>query len=249
MPVETIDEVIDRLDLIIERARLNRSRNGFFAVLYRQVTAKVRKGIAAGRFDDPQRMERLDVNFAKRYLEEETAYDRGEPTSQCWSAAFDACSSWRPLVLQHLLLGMNAHINLDLGIAAAETCPGETLQDLKHDFDEINVILGEMLDEVQNRIGRISPWLEILDVVGGRSDEVISNFCLRAARDDAWRFAQTLARQEEGDGQAAIRHVDRATAARAQRILYPGPLLTPAMLVIRLRESSDVAFVIDTLMK
>ena len=27
---------------------------------------------------------------------------------------------WRPIVLQHLLLGINAHINLDLGVTASE---------------------------------------------------------------------------------------------------------------------------------
>lgn len=248
MPAETIEEVIGHLHNIIERARLNRSRKGFFAVLYRHVTVRVREGIDAGRFEDPHRMERLAVNFANRYLEAETAYYRDEPTSQCWSAAFEACSWWMPLVLQHLLLGMNAHINLDLGIAAAQTCPGKTLQDLKPDFDEINVILGEMLDEVQARVGRISPWLEILDAVGGRSDEVVSNFCLRAARDDAWDFAQTLTRQEGDHLEAVIQRVDRATAMRARRILYPGLLVTPAMLVIRLRESSDVVYVLETLM-
>ena len=249
MPAETIEEVIDQLDDIIERARVNRGRKGFFAVLYRQVTVRVREGMAAGRFDDPQRMERLDVNFANRYLEAETAYCRDEPISQCWNVAFETCSRWMPLVLQHLLLGMNAHINLDLGIAAAQTCPGETLQDLKHDFDEINAILSEMLDEVQGRIGHISPWLGLLDWVGGQSDEVISNFCLRAARDDAWRFAQTLARREVGEWEEVIRRLDRTTAARAQNILYPGVLLTPAMLVIRLRESPDVVSVLELLMR
>src|SRR5690606_41399624 len=63
--------------------------------------------------------------------------------------------TWSPLVLQHLLLGMNAHINLDLGIAAAETAPGTALPALKRDFDEITTLLGEMLDDVQDRIGRI----------------------------------------------------------------------------------------------
>lgn len=44
-------------------------RAGYFAVLYRKVTAKVKEGIAAGFFDDPGPMERLDVLFADRYLD------------------------------------------------------------------------------------------------------------------------------------------------------------------------------------
>ena len=54
------------------------------------------------------------------------AYDRrqvDQPTSASWRVAFDAATKSKYLVLQQLLVGMNAHINLDLGIAAAETCP------------------------------------------------------------------------------------------------------------------------------
>jgi len=36
--------------------------------------------------------------------------------------------------MQNLLLGMNAHINLDLGIAAVQTCGGADLIMLKDDF-------------------------------------------------------------------------------------------------------------------
>ena len=46
-----------------------------------------------------------------------------------------------PVILQHLLLGINAHINLDLGIAAVETSPGNQLAPLKNDFDMINKLL------------------------------------------------------------------------------------------------------------
>ena len=114
MSARTIDEVIEQLDHIIQRSRHNSSRIGFFAILYRQVTARVREGILSGRFQDGARMERLDVAFANRYLEALEQYRLGEQPSRCWLAAFQGASSWRLLVLQHLLLGMNAHINLDL---------------------------------------------------------------------------------------------------------------------------------------
>lgn len=65
-PAATIDQVIARLDTAIDRARRENSRLGFFACLYRQVTVRVSEGIAAGRFQDGPRMERLDVIFANR---------------------------------------------------------------------------------------------------------------------------------------------------------------------------------------
>ena len=39
-------------------------------------------------------------------------------------------------MLQHLLIGMNAHISLDLGIAAARTAPGEALPVLTQGIDQ-----------------------------------------------------------------------------------------------------------------
>lgn len=58
---------------------------------------------------------------------------------------------WRPLILQHLLLGINAHINLDLGIAAAQTSPGDDLPDLRNDFVEINRVLVRQVDGIRER--------------------------------------------------------------------------------------------------
>ena len=126
-PAATIDEVIAQLDEVIDRARREGSRVGYFPALYRKVTVAVKEGIAAGRFEDGQRMERLDVVFANRYLEAMAAWRAGEPPTRSWQLSFEAAGRWWPIVLQHLLLGMNAHINLDLGVAAARTAPGAEL--------------------------------------------------------------------------------------------------------------------------
>src|SRR6266851_378283 len=64
MPPQTIDDVLIELDQIILRARNERSRLGFFPTLYRNVTIRVKEGIAAGAFEDGARMEKLDVTFA-----------------------------------------------------------------------------------------------------------------------------------------------------------------------------------------
>ena len=75
MTAKTIDEVVEQLDAIIDDARHERSRLGFFAALYRRVTVEVRDGIAAGRFEDGPRMERFDVISRARCKSE--IYSRG----------------------------------------------------------------------------------------------------------------------------------------------------------------------------
>src|ERR1051325_11156523 len=101
-PARTIDEVIELLDEIIARSVREKNRLGYFATLYRHVTVEVKRGIAAGRFEDGPRMQRLDVNFANRYLTALDCYLRGEPASRCWVSSFKAVAVWPPLVLQHL---------------------------------------------------------------------------------------------------------------------------------------------------
>jgi hypothetical protein len=246
-PAATIDEVVDRLDEVIARSRREASRLGYFAILYRGVTAAVRDGIAAGRFDDGPRMERLDVTFANRYLAAVERHRQGEATSRCWTTAFTAAAQWRPVVLQHLLLGMNAHINLDLGVAAALTCPGDRLPALRRDFDEINDILAAMLNGVQDRLGRISPWMGLVDRLGGRTDEAVLHWSIQKAREAAWNLARRLAPLRPARLDAEVRAVDGLVDLLAHGVRYPGWLLSVGNFVVRLSEPRSVATIMDLL--
>ena len=115
-PATTINEVIGRLDDIIVQCKSSNNRMGYFACLYRKMTIAVRDGIANGSFADGLRMERLDVIFANRYLQAWQAYNAGQPCTSAWCAAFNANKTHNLIVLQHLILGINTHINLDLAL-------------------------------------------------------------------------------------------------------------------------------------
>jgi hypothetical protein len=245
-PAATIDQVIARLDAAIDRARRENSRLGFFACLYRQVTVRVKEGIAAGRFQDGPRMERLDVIFANRYLAALEAYQAGRRPTRSWQAAFDGAKA-DLLILQHLLLGINAHINLDLGVAAAETAPGADIGELEHDFREISVLLGELLDDVQDRIGRVSPWMGLLDWIGMRHDEVVFTFALGGSRDLAWNWARRFATTDAARLPQEIDALDHVVATLASAIRKPHVWVRPVLMAIRLREPKDVGRVLDAL--
>lgn len=247
MPARTIDEVIARLDEVIARSRRERSRLGYFALLYRNVTVKVKEGIQAGVFEDNARMERLDVVFASRYLDAYESYRRGEQTSKCWLASFRAADSWFPIVLQHLLLGMNAHINLDLAIAAAEVAPGDQIERLKHDFVLINDILRALISDVQDRLARISYYMTILDRFGGRTDEALMNFSINKAREASWRVAVRLAKMSPEEREREIKEIDRTVALLARLIQYPGLKLRTANILVRFSEGRDLARIYDIL--
>lgn len=243
----TIDEVLEALDGIVARSIETGSRLGYFATLYRKVTRKVKEGIDQGFFDDGPRMERLDVTFANRYLGALDRWQRDIRPSRAWQVAFEAAGHWRPIILQQLLVGTNAHINLDLGIAAAEAAPGPEFPPLRDDFERINEILFSLVRQTQEEIGEVSPWIAFLDRIGGRVGDEIVRFSLDIARAEAWAFGCELAPLPEAHWTSLIELRDRETALIAERVLSPGFLLSSGLLVIRLRESNDVARVIRAL--
>jgi hypothetical protein len=248
IPSQTIDDIIAQMDQVIERCRRERSQLGYFAVLYRDVTARVRDGIAAGRFEDGSRMERLDVRFAHRYLDALNCFWRGDMPTQSWLVTFQSARIWHPIILQHLILGMNAHINLDLAIAAAQVAPGNELAGLERDFKEITVLLNEMIQGMESRIEKVSPWFYLLDRLGGRTNEQICGFAMQQARDLAWLAAGKLSKTLPEKLDETIALHDQIVAALASRIRSPiGIRLNIGLLLIRLREWRDVTAVMDVL--
>ena len=239
-PAASIGEVLAGLDSIVARSIRTGSRLGYFATVYRTVTARVAEGIAEGFFDDGERMERLDVVFANRYLAAVAAHETRAPLTRSWQAACAAAERREPLVLQQLLVGINAHINLDLGIACAEVAPGDELAGLRRDFDRINEILASLLDAIQVEMARISPWLGLLDRIGGRTDAEVVRFSIAVARTQAWWFARELAALPRDSWGGPLGARDTRVARLARTVLHPGALRL-GLLVIRARESNDVA--------
>jgi hypothetical protein len=243
----SVAEVLERLDSIVERARAENRRIAYFAVLYRLTTWAVREGVNNGRFEDPARIERLTSIFANRYFDALDHFGRNEATPLCWAEAFRAGANWRPVVVQHMLLGMNAHINFDLGIAAVLTAPGAELRGLRRDFELINDILAELIDRVQQALWRITPSLRLIDALGGRTDEAILDFSIRRARAAAWAAAERLSGLEPDRQLAELDRIDRMTSAVARKILTPGLKLSLALLVVRSQERGDVSSIVDRL--
>ncbi|MBI0580004.1 hypothetical protein IEC97_21835 [Neobacillus cucumis] len=244
----TIDEVIWQLDQIIAMSIENKSKIGYFASLYRMVTVRVKTGILNNEFEDGVRMERLDVCFANYYLNALNDYLNGKPTSLSWQVAFRCTRKRSPILLQHLLLGMNAHINLDLGVAAAMTGKNADILALKEDFMKINSILASLVDEVRGDLDQISPWIGFLDRIDPNASKAIINFSMEKARNYAWDFAQKLAAAKESDWEQLIINRNHEIEAIGKKVAYPGIwMLKAGLWVICLRESNNIGRNMDLL--
>ncbi|WP_055716265.1 DUF5995 family protein [Streptomyces torulosus] len=244
MAAGNIDEVVDGLAEVVRDARRAGDRIGYFAALYRQVTVEVRTAIHQGQFDDGARMDQFDTHFGNRYFEAYDAWRADRSGPRCWREAFGLLDDSDTVIVQHLLLGVNAHINLDLAVAAARTCPGASIHALRRDFLLINDILGRVVLEVQDSIDALSPLLSLLDRIGARSDERILDFSIRRSREEAWHNAVLLAGQTEEEQAETIERLDVRAAVLARLIARPGGLVRPALELIRATESDDVPAVV-----
>jgi hypothetical protein len=249
MQATTVDEVIAFLDQIIEENKEIPNTMGYFAALYHKVTCKVKEGVENHFFDDNPRMERLDVIFANRYLQAYTNFKNDVPTSKSWLAAFDEADNYWFIVLQHLPLGMNAHINLDLGIAAAEVMKGKNIEDLKDDFDKINVILGELVQDVEKELSLIWTFLAKIIKVTEKFDTILIDFSMKLARDGAWKYAKLVANSPETTWSQLITERDEKVTKKARIVINPGFLIKILFKIIRLEERGSIKTKIEILEK
>lgn len=247
--MQSIGDVLKELDRIIDREVKENRPHAVFAFVYRRTTAKIAEGLQENRFQDNARMETFDVAFAQRYIDAYWQQAQGEKPTRSWQLAFGQEGQELTLI-QHLLLGMNAHINLDLGIVAAEMAPKGEIAHLKSDFMLVNDLLQELIEEMQGRLSKVSRLMFLLDWAGGRSDESVVNFSMRRARDFAWVTACTLAALEPADRLELILKVDEQIAGLAGKIARPKSIWLRTLLgVVRFFEIKDVDRVIRLLRK
>ncbi len=195
---------------------------GYFATLYRRMTVAVQQGILNNMFEEAARMEQLDVHFANRYITAWDAYVNHRSCSKGWTTAFDACNNASLVVLQHLILGINTHINLDLSIAAALTCPGEKIYGLQKDFEKINDVIADLSQKVQDSLANIWFPLRTLQKITNKREEPVLNFSINSARKASWANAVALALIQGPAHENYIIKIDALVAEIANRIINPG---------------------------
>jgi hypothetical protein len=133
-----------------------------FADVYGIITRRVAESIEISErqrdedrfFQEPQWISRLSGRFCERYLET-LAWSLGEGLQDAgaWAATYRAAGQRDAFPLQHVLLGLSAHINFDLAIGIyhniveyGRTDPA-TLRRYKHDHDAVNDLLRASVPE------------------------------------------------------------------------------------------------------
>lgn len=239
MHANNINEVIVILKNIIAVETEEGSPMAYFAILYHDVTVAVRDAILEQRFEDNPRMEKLDVIFANHYFDAYKAYHEDTYVSQCWKLAFESTTHFQPTILQHILAGMNAHINFDLSQAVIDTADDDTTS-LKNDFLLVNTILSEQVDAIQDKLAKIWPIMRLLDWIAGKTDEAVIDFSMVKAREAAWKHAEVLFELSEEKRSEYRLSMDNKGAYYGNKVINPPLLVKGLTFFIRIGEGWDV---------
>ncbi len=209
--------------------------SGYFPALYARVTQRIATSIADGLFEDGPRMDNFASTFAALYVQ---AAQHPADRPKCWRACWNVAADRRLLIVQHLLLGINAHVNHDLAIAVVKVgrATGGDLQSVRADFDHVNDVLGEVYNDVIGDLERVSRWTGEAVHLGAGS---VFNFSLHVARRRAWTAAEDLWPLDAAETKAYTAELDEMVSVLALMITRPPLLARPLLWVARTLENHD----------
>lgn len=231
--VASLSDLIAVMSAHLERFDRTGDHRGAFLRVYRRMTATVTERLTAQYFLDPAWVERVAIRFAWYYFDALERFEQGGSPPPAWAYAHTVAVRKQGFLLQDVLLGMNAHINNDLPLVAAEILRGE--QDersvfrtvrRRFDHDQINRVLHEVIPAVEAEIaasyGRL---LLSLGRVMGDLDQTLATFGLKTWRDNVWRNARFLLAAESEAERAMIIHFIQQDALRVAKEIERFPIL------------------------
>jgi hypothetical protein len=248
-PYRSLDEVVTRLGTLERRFRQAGDRRAIFLTLYGLVSSAMREQVRRQAFEDNAWVERYAVAFADLYR---VALERYESTQTslvptAWRICFDAAKAGNGLVLQDLLLGVNAHVNHDLPLALLRVSIDPDRMSRYRDHTAVNRVLASVTEPATRRLAELyAPGLETADEVAGQLDEILSAFSLEVARESAWETAVALANARSDQELALTSRLSAARAAVMARLLR-APSRHPSFVAAcrRLEAQSDWLALMD----
>jgi hypothetical protein len=228
-----VAELLRRMQHQLDELTAAGNQGRFFLGTYLRTTQAVGAALDEGRFEDPSWVARLDLVFADLYLDALAAFRRDPGAAPgTWRQAFTADAGLPPEA--HVLLGVNAHINLDLPQALMAVIPAADVADpaltarRRRDHERIDRVLSSRVAaedlQLEQEGGRRKP----LDRALRPANRWASRVFLREARRTVWGNVAVLHRaREEGRGcyERKVAELDAACAARVDELLRPGPVM------------------------
>lgn len=216
-----------------------RDRRGVFVTAYATITEAIEARSDAGGFRDPEWVRAYLVAFGALYRDalhrdvvarRSGTGDDARRVPKAWRIAFDAAAAGRGWVIQHLMLGINAHINHDLALALLIAGLDGDRAAHYADHTAVNAVLaGAMLALKTEVAGKWAPVLERLDHAAGTIDDDVTVFSIEKARDHAWAMAVAIDATRGTPGETLLRTALDEQAAVVARLILAPPAETPVV--------------------
>lgn len=237
-------EALESLKALVAQYSETRDRKGYFAAFLSRCVLRVRDAVAAGEFAQGSRVERVCTNAVQRYLESSAIFQQGGRPISSWDYCLQSSRDTWLVVAQHILLGLNAHMNLDVGVAVASACPPEELAEFRADFDQMCNTKRIILEEVWTELGQLWPAFGTAAPVLRGAGPTLIRFRLPRAQEQAWCLAEELSGLNAAARGPVLDRYNQTTRQLAEVIRHPGVLNIPLMSV-RLIERGDIAETIE----
>ena len=222
-----------------EALRAANDRRAIFVGAYLTITSAMGEAIETGQFMDGPWVNSYLLHFAQLYMDAFRAFEHGdlEHVPTAWRVAFELSARDEWMALQHLLLGVNAHINHDLAIALVRSGIDPDRPMRYDDHTGVNAVLKRTANALQDHVERLySPALHFLDEVFGQWDEEFSTMMVDRARETAWSHCLDLVDCScEEDKAVVMRRIDDHAGALAR--LIAAPHASPLNLYMAVRTS------------
>ena len=221
-------DIIERMQEQVDHWKAAGDARAIFLECYTLMTGNMLRAIDDGRFHDNRWARSLLLRFAEYYFQALESYDcRDEACATVWTFAHD-CSCRRQLhVLQHLLLGINAHINYDLVLSLADLLepewdglPAAKRQLRYEDHCRVNEIIAATIDTVQDEVvEHHDPRMDLIDRLMGRLDERLLSGLINRWREEVWEKAMLLLATPAEDRDAFQQELADAVMKKARWIV------------------------------
>ena len=201
-----------------------------FNSLYHTITDRVARALHGPEVAEPEFLEMLDVEFAKRYFDALRLWGlEDDTTPDVWEVLFRRAWERRLTPLAAAMLGVNAHINHDLAIALIATWAerGAPEGDQVHpDYLLINQIFYEEIPPLRRRYANRMQLR--LDHLVGDLDDWSQEVLVTVTRQRAWNQATRLwpLRHDPDDFAQAMLTMDRAAAFVGEALIVTDGMVT-----------------------
>ena len=235
--VQCIDAVVREMQRRYEPLKDSCSHQALFALTYLRVTQTYAwSARQPGYYADPAWTNHAVAVFAKYYLRAFDAWNADSNSAavpQAWKIAFNSARDGKVSAAGNFFLGLNAHINHDLGLAmAAAGLTGPDGRSEKANYDHIDALLNSVtIPLVKELTARLDQSMDDTSLPLSL-DVVAAGNVMFLWREQAWRNAELLANATPLTRNLVITTIDANSITQATAystsLSYAPPVTTRA---------------------